>query len=99
MVVVAIIGFIAAIGVANIIRSRDKSQKETCVANLRQLNSALQQWAVQNNKGDSDTVVMSDLTPFLDKNKTPACPAGGTYTVTTVGANPECSLSSSGHSF
>jgi len=99
MVIVAIIGFVIAIAMPNLFKSRDKAQRDSCIENLRQLDSALQQWGVQNNKGNLDTVALTDLIPFLDKNKTPSCPGGGNYGLTTVGANPTCSLSTLGHSF
>lgn len=99
MVIVAIIGFVVAIAMPNLFKARDKAQRDTCIENLRQLDSALQQWGVQNNKGNTDVVTLSDLIPFLDKAKTPTCPAGGTYGVTNVGSNPTCTYSSLGHSF
>lgn len=99
LVVVGILAFIIAIAVPNIFKSRDKAQRDGCIENLRQLDSALQQWAVQNNKTDADPVAVADLVPYLDKEKNPKCPAGGTYATTVVGANPTCSLSAAGHSF
>jgi prepilin-type N-terminal cleavage/methylation domain-containing protein len=99
MVIVAIIGFVVAVAMPNLFKSRDKAQRDSCIENLRQLDSAQQQWGVQNNKGNTDTVALTDLIPFLDKSKNPSCPGGGAYAVTTVGANPTCTLSSLGHSF
>jgi type II secretory pathway pseudopilin PulG len=99
MLIVAILGFALAIAVPNIIKSRDRSQKETCVANLRQVHAALQQWAVANNKSSGAAVAMSDLVTYFEKNQAPSCPAGGAYTVTTVGAPVACSLGLLGHSY
>lgn len=99
MIVVAIIGLLAVIAIPNILRARTTAQSNTCISNLRQLNSALQQWALQNNKVSSDTVLLSDLTPYikLQKNGTvlPTCPASGIYAVTTVGVAPTCSVGNS----
>lgn len=97
MVVVGIIGMIVGISMSNILKARNRAQQQACMGNLYQLNSALQQWAWQNNKSSSDTVAMADLVPYLRKQNNPVCPAGGTYSVTVVGAEPECSLKSSGH--
>src|SRR5476651_1979519 len=92
MIVVAIIGLLAVIAIPNILRARNTAQTNTCISNLRQLNSALQQWAAQNGKVSSDTVLLTDLTPYikLQKNGTalPSCPAGGIYAVTIVGSPP-----------
>lgn len=97
LIVVGIIGMIVGIGMSNILRARSRAQQQACMGNLYQLHSALQQWAWQNNKGSSDTVAMSDLTPYLRKQSTPVCPGGGSYSVTAVGTEPECSLKASGH--
>lgn len=96
MIVVAIIGVLAVIAIPNILHARNTAQTNTCIGNLRQLNSALQQWAAQNGKISSDTVALTDLTPYikLQKNGTtlPTCPAGGVYKVTIVAAPPTCSI-------
>ena len=99
MIVVAIIGLLAVIAIPNILRARNTAQTNTCISNLRQMNSALQQWAAQNGKVSSDTVLLTDLTPYikLQKNGTvlPSCPSGGTYSVTIVGNPPRCSVANS----
>ncbi len=62
----------------------------TCVNNLRVLDGAKQQWALENNKTATAVPQMSDLAPYL---KFPAlvCPGGGTYTLNPVSTVPTCS--------
>jgi prepilin-type N-terminal cleavage/methylation domain-containing protein len=93
MIVVAIIGLLAAIAIPNFIRARTTSQKNACINNLRQIDGAVQQYALENKKAASDTVQETDVTPYL-KNSL-ACPAGGTafvdsYKVTDCQTQPTC---------
>ncbi|HRT56012.1 MAG TPA: hypothetical protein P5038_05240 [Candidatus Paceibacterota bacterium] len=62
-----------------------------CLNNLRSLDGAIQQWALQNQKPPGTVVTLNDLAPYL-RNQTPACPAGGTYNLNTVGTKPACTL-------
>ncbi|MDD5140906.1 MAG: prepilin-type N-terminal cleavage/methylation domain-containing protein [Verrucomicrobiales bacterium] len=98
MIVVAIIGMLAAIAIPNYVRARSNSQSSACINNLRQIDAAVNQWALENKKVSSDNVLLSDLTPYIKLNSAsqiPGCPANGTYAVTTVDASPTCSLAGS----
>lgn len=91
MIVVAIIGLLAAIAIPSFVKSRDTTRKNTCVSNLRLIDSSKEQWALENNKNDADTVALSDLTSYFKGSTAPVCPQGsGAYTLTTVAANPAC---------
>jgi prepilin-type N-terminal cleavage/methylation domain-containing protein len=102
MIVVAIIGLLAAIAIPNFVKARTTAQKNACIANLKQIDGAIQQWAVEQKKNTTDTYAFTDTTvlQYLKGTVLPSCPAGGTYTEgTNVGASPTCSLSASqGHS-
>jgi len=74
MIVVAIIGLLAAIAIPNFVKARTTAQKNACINNLRQLDGAIQQYALENKKAASDAVALSDCTPYL-KNSV-VCPAG-----------------------
>lgn len=107
MIVVAIIGLLAAIAIPNFIKARETARKNTCINNLRLIDGAIQQWALENSKNSTDTVTLSSLTTYLGRGGTGAinstatggvhCPSGGTYSATTVNAQPICSKSSIGH--
>jgi prepilin-type N-terminal cleavage/methylation domain-containing protein len=99
MIVVAIIGLLAAIAIPNFVKARATSQANACINNLRQIDAATGQWALETGKSTGATAptLTSDLTPYIKLNKNnsiPGCPANGTYTVGTVGAVPQvtCSL-------
>jgi prepilin-type N-terminal cleavage/methylation domain-containing protein len=99
MIVVAIIGLLAAIAIPNFVHSRARSQATACINNMRQIDSAIQQFAMETGKAPGSTISFpSDLTPYIKLNSAssiPGCPANGTYTVQLVGNTPSvlCSLS------
>src|ERR1035437_5428029 len=92
MIVVAIIGLLAAIAIPNYVKARATSQANACINNLRQIDTAVQQFAVEKNKHVGETMNWpDDLTPYIklnSANKIPGCPAGGDYSLTTVGTMP-----------
>jgi len=93
MIVVLIIGILMAIAVPNFVKARDSSRRNSCIANLKQVDQAKEQWAMDNRKNSGDTVAMTDLVGAAAYIKaTPACPSGGIYTVGNVGDNPTCSI-------
>lgn len=94
MIVVAIIGLLAAIAIPNFVRARTTAQTNACINNLRQMDGAIQQWALENNAASTAAVTSGNVTPFLGRGtgEFPACPAGGTYTLTDVSAPPTCSV-------
>jgi prepilin-type N-terminal cleavage/methylation domain-containing protein len=95
MIVVLIIGILMAIAVPNFIRARESSRRNSCIANLKQIDSAKEQWAMDNKAASGATVNMSDIAGTYMKGAAtgPLCPSGGTYTVAVVGTNPSCSRS------
>jgi prepilin-type N-terminal cleavage/methylation domain-containing protein len=96
MIVVAIIGLLAAIAIPNFVKARATSQQNACINNLRQIDAAANQFALEQGQQTGNTLNMTDLSPYIKlnaNNSVPGCPAGGNYTVTTVGNNPTCSLS------
>ena len=99
MIVVAIIGLLAAIAIPNFVKARATSQQNACINNMRQITAAVNQWALETGQQTGANVVNTELTPYIQLNSNssiPGCPAGGTYTLGTVGAIPmvTCSLSS-----
>ena len=94
MIVVAIIGLLAAIAIPNFVRARQKAQAEACIANLRQIEGATQVWAVDTGAADSSSPTWTDLVPNYIRTQ-PSCPGGGTYALSAVNGRPTCSVGSS----
>ncbi|SPE58874.1 conserved exported hypothetical protein [Verrucomicrobia bacterium] len=97
MIVVAIIAMLASIAIPNFVKARTTAQKTACISNLQQLEGAIQQWALQNKKGNGDAVTLEDIKAggFIKLDASgdiPHCPGGGQYSVSTVDANPTCSV-------
>jgi competence protein ComGC len=93
MIVVAIIGVLAAVAIPNLLKARRDSAKTACVANLKSIEGAKVMWALENRKSDSE--VPSDADIFgADRaiKKKPTCPGGGTYDLKAVSAPPTCSV-------
>lgn len=91
MIVVLIIGILLAIAVPNFVRARETSRTRTCIANLRQIDSAKEQYAMEARLAAGAAVTNANLVPDYMK-RYPACPSGGTYTNNAVGADPTCSI-------
>ena len=98
MIVIAIIGLLCAIAIPNYVRARANSQASACVNNLRELSNAADQFALEHGKTSGYLLVFpDDVTPYIKLNSAnaiPACPAGGTYSLQTIGSVPQaiCSL-------
>ena len=91
LVPVAVVpAMLAAIAVPNFIKARTVSQQNACINNLRQIDAAKNEWALEKGKSASDIPTREDISPYL--RKWPVCPAGGTYTVGSVGEKPTCSI-------
>src|SRR3954470_16483415 len=93
MIVVAIIGLLAAIAIPNFVKARAASQKNACIANLKQMDGAKATWALEQKKVNTDTPQDSDLfgTTQYVRDK-PECPGGGGYTLGDVQTRPTCAL-------
>jgi prepilin-type N-terminal cleavage/methylation domain-containing protein len=91
MIVVLIIGILLAIAVPNFIRARESSRTRTCIANLRQIEAAKEQCAMENQMTATSVPTQAQLTPDYIKSW-PTCPSGGTYSINAVNANPTCSI-------
>jgi len=98
MIVVLIIGILLAIAVPNFIKARETSRAKACVSNLKQMDAAKEQWAM-------DTKAASDATPTWPDDlvgvdayiKTePTCPSDGEYAANDMTTAPTCTVGENG---
>jgi len=98
MIVIAIIGLLCAIAIPNYVRARANSQANACINNLHQIADAVDEFALEKGKTTGYAInYPNDITPYIRLNSNqsiPSCPAGGSYTVKSVGSVPQvaCSL-------
>ena len=105
MIVVAIIGLLAAIAIPNFVRARTTAQTNACINNLRLIDSSKQQWALEQHQNTSSTPTSTQLQPYLGRGSAgelPVCPADPSTSFTTsynagignVGTPPTCAITS-----
>ena len=108
MIVVAIIGLLAAIAIPNFVRARLTSQQNACINNLRLIDAAKQQWALEKGQQSTATPQGTDLQPYLGRGtagELPTCPVDPatpptfttSYTINAVSTKPTCNIVSSTH--
>lgn len=78
--------------------ARSTAQRNSCIANLKQLAEAKRSWATLTKPDTSTTAQTADLAPYLKQGQIPSCPAEGTYSLGAVNELPRCSLHALGHS-
>jgi prepilin-type N-terminal cleavage/methylation domain-containing protein len=107
MIVVAIIGLLAAIAIPNFVRARTTSQQNACINNLRIIDSSKQQWALEHNGSNTSTPAGTDIQPYMGRTgvgELPFCPAdpsqtfATSYAVQNIATKPTCNISASTHS-
>jgi len=67
-------------------------ERNACINNLREINAAKQQWALETNQPATAIPTAQDLLPYFKDGVFPACPSGGTYMINAVGYLPSCSV-------
>jgi prepilin-type N-terminal cleavage/methylation domain-containing protein len=95
MIVVAIIGLLAAISIPNFVKARATSQANACVSNLKLMRDAVDQMALEKHlTTGANWNFPTDILPYLARNEMPACPARGNYSGSSIGVSPQvdCSL-------
>ena len=91
MIVVLIIGILLAVAIPSFVQARETSRAKACVANLKQIDSAKQQWAMDQKAGSTATPAQSDLSPTYVRSW-PSCPESGTYSINSISTLPTCSV-------
>ena len=84
-----------AIAIPAFVKARDNAEKSSCINNLRMIDSAKEQWAMDNDKKEGDVPAWSDLLGTAPKDylkTSPICRKHGSYTVGKIGEPPTCSV-------
>ena len=92
MIVVVIIGMLAAVAIPNLMQARRSTAKKTCQLNLEAIEGAMERWRGENFKGDADVPTEDELVVYLKDERLPKCPGGGDYVISEGDDGfPECS--------
>ncbi len=78
MIVVAIIGLLAAIAIPSFTKIRSESRKSACMNGQRMVRDAVDQWAMANNKKETDEPESDAILEYIKGGVMPVCPEGGT---------------------
>jgi prepilin-type N-terminal cleavage/methylation domain-containing protein len=108
MIVVAIIGLLAAIAIPNFVRARTTAQMNACINNLRQIDGAIQQYALENHAAAATKVDLTAITPYLGRGaggsvgnlycpSDPAQAFASSYTIVDVATTPVCQINGGTH--
>ncbi|MDX1933559.1 MAG: prepilin-type N-terminal cleavage/methylation domain-containing protein [Capsulimonadales bacterium] len=96
MIVILILAILIGMASTNMIRARATAAATSCIANLKQITTAKEQWAMENRKTATDTVTLADLTTGPENARylhgSVTCPSGGNYTIGNVDTLPTCSI-------
>jgi prepilin-type N-terminal cleavage/methylation domain-containing protein len=106
MIVVAIIGLLAAIAIPNFVHARTTAQQNACINNLRQIDGAKQEWALENKAAVTATPTDANIQPYMGRGSNgglPTCPLDPantfdtSYTAGALGVAPVCNISPTNH--
>ena len=86
MIVVAIIGMLAALAVPNLVRAREQAQLTSIISNLALIENAKDQWATENKKSTGDTPTSTSLAVYMRNNKWISPVAHETYNINAIGS-------------
>lgn len=101
MIVVAIVAIIFSIALPNYLKTGKVSARNICINNLKQIDGAVEQWALDKSipQGVTPTSSQEEEIYGYVKSGKPKCPSGGEYTIHAVGDNPQvtCNREDEGH--
>ena len=92
MIVVAIIGLLAAIAMPAFVKARNVAQQNACIENMRLIDAGKEQGALVFSLSNGDTITTASVDEYIRGNTTPQCPGGGTYVYGVIGSAPTCDI-------
>ena len=90
MIAVGVISILAAVAIPNFVNARLKARESICINNMRQIDSAKEQWALENGKTTTDTPTEAETGVYI-RSGFPRCPSNATYTIGDLSTLPSCS--------
>jgi prepilin-type N-terminal cleavage/methylation domain-containing protein len=91
MIAIAIASLIASIAIPYFVKYRNDAQAKSCVANLKSIDGAKQQWALEHKMSSTDTPTWTELSGsggYIKQSL--VCPTTADYLIEPVGSTPLC---------
>jgi hypothetical protein len=89
---IPVISLLAAIAIPSFAKARDMGQRSVCMNNMRMIDMAKQQAALEHAYGEGETISEEQISAYLKNGFSGlVCPKGGHYTIKAFGEEPECS--------
>jgi hypothetical protein len=97
LILASVLVFSLRVFVSAFIQTHKTSASNACLNNLRQIDGAKQQWALENGKTTNDIPSWEGIRPYVGRGPQGdlsglRCPYGGTYVLGRVGDSPRCSM-------
>jgi prepilin-type N-terminal cleavage/methylation domain-containing protein len=92
MVVVGLIGLLAALALPYAFKPRTQSQTTICIKNMRQIETGKEQLAFEFHMAEGTPITEASVNTYLKTGNTPSCPASGVYSYNPIGTNPTCNI-------
>ncbi|MDB6028602.1 MAG: hypothetical protein JWM68_4825 [Verrucomicrobiales bacterium] len=73
-------------------QSSPQEDKMRCINQLRQMDGAMEQFALEYHLGRTNLITEENIAPYIRGNKLPECPSGGTYAFKSLTEPPTCSV-------
>lgn len=90
---VVMVPMYVAIAIPSLAKARDAAQLHACIANMRQIQIAKEQAALEHDFHKGDSIPKEQVSKYLSSGfEGLTCPKGGHYTINPVGEDPECSV-------
>ena len=95
MIVTGIVGLLASMAVPSFIKARTISQSKSCINNLRIMDSAKEQAAMEYGWGPTTAIANgsadeTNILAYIKRHVVPVCPGSGTYSWNNIGTDPSC---------
>lgn len=93
MIVVAVIAILLAVALPNYLKSTTSVERTICINNLKKIDAAIDEWAVEHHKSPGvqpDASQEDEISNYIRGGK-PICPGGGEYAIYAVGNRPQVS--------
>ena len=105
MIATMILGLLAMIALPAFLKSRTSTQRTGCLNNLRQIDSAKDQYALEYGGGEACSITVANVSMYIKDMSRCYCPAAlsgvrtftNSYEINLLGSNPGCTIDASNH--